>query len=221
MHPLELVLLPEAVGLVTVRDQHQTAVHDLHRDRAANLKAGSLTEVELPDGTTLHFGYDKLTRLSSVTASTGEVYRYERDAAGQIIRETDFTGRTLEYQYDKLGRRVLTQYPDGQQLRWHYSAAGLLVRQESWQPEENQRVLKDTTTYAYNKRHQLVKATNADAVVEYEYDNTTGLLTCERINGREITRKWDNLTGRPVSESVDGHTLHFGYNPMPTVRWNK
>ncbi|KMJ45893.1 hypothetical protein AB204_06805, partial [Xenorhabdus khoisanae] len=32
------------------------------------------------------------------------------------------------------------------------------------------------------------------------------------INGREITRKWDNLTGRPVSESVDGNTLHFGYN---------
>ncbi len=147
-----------------------------------------------------------------MTASAGETYRYERDAAGQIIRETDFTGRTLDYQYDKLGRCTLTQYPDGQQLRWHYSAAGLLVKQESWQPEDNQLVLKATTTYEYNKRHQLVKATNADAVVEYEYDKATGLPTCERINGREITREWDNLTGRPVSESVDGNTLHFGYN---------
>ncbi|WP_338149557.1 RHS repeat domain-containing protein, partial [Xenorhabdus bovienii] len=45
-----------------------------------------------------------------------------------------------------------------------------------------------------------------------EYDKTTGLPTCERINGREITRKWDELTGRPVSESVEGNTLHFGYN---------
>ncbi|CBJ80438.1 Complete genome; segment 11/17 [Xenorhabdus bovienii SS-2004] len=171
-----------------------------------------LNQVTRPDGTILRFGYDRLTRLNSVTASTGETYRYERDAAGQIIRETDFTGRTLEYQYDKLGRRTLTQYPDGQQLRWHYSAAGLLVKQESWQPEENQQVLKDTTTYEYNQRYQLVKATNADATVEYEYDKTTGLPTCERINGREITRKWDNLTGRPVSESVEGNTLHFGYN---------
>ncbi|MDE9545682.1 hypothetical protein KKI98_23300, partial [Xenorhabdus bovienii] len=127
-----------------------------------------LNQVTRPDGTILRFGYDRLTRLNSVTTSTGENYHYERDAAGQIIREIDFTGRTLEYQYDKLGRRTLTQYPDGQQLRWHYSAAGLLVRQESWQPEENQRVLKDTTTYEYNKRHQLVKATNADAIVEYE-----------------------------------------------------
>ncbi|MBC8946391.1 hypothetical protein [Xenorhabdus indica] len=171
-----------------------------------------LTQVTRPDGTVLHFGYDRLTRLNSVTASTGETYRYERDAAGQIIRETDFTGRTLEYQYDKLGRRTLTQYPDGQQLRWHYSTTGLLIKQESWQPEENQWVLKATTRYEYNKRYQLVKATNADAVVEYEYDKITGLPTCERINGREITREWDNLTGRPVSESVDGNTLHFGYN---------
>ncbi|CDH21472.1 Complete genome; segment 11/17 [Xenorhabdus bovienii str. kraussei Quebec] len=171
-----------------------------------------LNQVTRPDGTILRFGYDRLTRLKSVTASTGETYRYERDVAGQIIRETDFTGRTIDYQYDKLGRRIQAQYPDGQQLRWHYSAAGSLIKQESWQPEENQRVLKDTTTYEYNQRYQLVKATHADATVEYEYDKTTGLPTCERINGREITRKWDNLTGRPVSESVDGNTLHFGYN---------
>ncbi|WP_323860155.1 RHS repeat-associated core domain-containing protein [Xenorhabdus szentirmaii] len=176
-----------------------------------------LTQMTRPDGTTLHFGYDRLTRLNTVTASTGEIYRYERDAAGQIIRETDFTGRILEYQYDKLGRRTLTQYPDGQQLRWHYSSAGLLVKQESWLPEENQLILKATTTYEYNKRYQLVKATNADAIVEYEYDKTTGLPTCERINGREITRRWDNLTGRPVSESVEGNTLYFGYNQMGTL----
>ncbi|PHM22095.1 RHS repeat-associated core domain-containing protein [Xenorhabdus ehlersii] len=173
-----------------------------------------LTQVTRPDGTTLRFGYDRLTRLNSVTAATGETYRYERDAAGQIIRETDFTGRTLAYQYDKLGRRTQVQYPDGQQLRWHYSVAGLLVKQESWQPEEGTWVLKATTTYEYNPRHQLVKATNADAVVEYEYDKTTGLPTCERINGREIRREWDNLTGRPLSESLDGHTLHFGYHPL-------
>ncbi|WP_099139125.1 DUF6531 domain-containing protein, partial [Xenorhabdus szentirmaii] len=173
-----------------------------------------LTQMTRPDGTTLHFGYDRLTRLNTVTSSTGETYRYERDAAGQIIRETDFTGRTLTYQYDKLGRRTHTIYPDGQQLRGYYSSAGLLVKQESWQPEENQLVLKDTTTYEYNKRYQLVKATNADATVEYEYDQTTGLPTCERINGREIIREWDKLTGRPVSESVDGNTLHLGYNPM-------
>ncbi|WP_431194999.1 hypothetical protein [Burkholderia pseudomallei] len=64
----------------------------------------------------------------------------------------------------------------------------------------------------------MVKATNADAVVEYEYDKITGLPTCERINGREITRKWEEPqptpAGRPVSENLDGNTLHFGYNSI-------
>ncbi|MDE9541208.1 toxin C-terminal domain-containing protein [Xenorhabdus bovienii] len=173
-----------------------------------------LTYVTRPDGTILRFGYDRLTRLNTVTASTGETYRYERDAAGQIIRETDFTGRTVTYQYDALGRRTQTHYPDGQQLRWHYSAAGLRVRQENWQPEKGTLVRTATTTYDYNASHQLVKAVNDDAVVEYEYDKTTGLPICERINGREITRQWDTLTGQPISEQVDDQTLHFGYNRM-------
>ncbi|SIP72418.1 Complete genome; segment 11/17 [Xenorhabdus innexi] len=171
-----------------------------------------LVQVTRPNGTTLRFGYDRLTRLNSVTASTGEIYRYERDAAGQIIREIDFTGRILDYKYDKLGRRIQTSYPDGQQLRWYYSIMGLLVKQESWQPKDNLLVLKTTTTYEYNKRHQLVKATNDDAIVEYEYDKIIGFPIRERINGREIIREWDELTGRPISESVDGNILHFGYN---------
>ncbi|MBD2786674.1 hypothetical protein ID858_18350, partial [Xenorhabdus sp. DI] len=101
-----------------------------------------------------------------------------------------------------------------QQLRWHYSAAGLLVRQESWQPVDGELKLTATTRYEYNKRHQLVKATNADAVVEFEYDKASGLPTCERINGREIRRTWDTLTGQPLSEQLDDNTLHFGYNPL-------
>ncbi|MBD2800020.1 RHS repeat protein [Xenorhabdus sp. M] len=215
---LSEITLPDGVTQKLEYDsEHRVAAVTDGEGRTTRYTYGAfdlLTQMTRPDGTTLFFGYDRLTRLNTVTASTGETYRYERDAAGQIIRETDFTGRTLVYQYDKLGRRIQTQYPEGQQLRWHYSAAGLLVKQESWQPEESQLVLKDTTTYAYNKRYQLVKATNADATVEYEYDKATGLPTCERINGREIIREWDELTGRPVSERVDGNTLHFGYNPM-------
>ncbi|EOE0523712.1 DUF6531 domain-containing protein, partial [Providencia stuartii] len=61
-----------------------------------------------PDGSEIHFEYDALTRLKKVISALGETYTYERDAAGQIIRETDFTGRVLEYRYDRLGRRIAT-----------------------------------------------------------------------------------------------------------------
>ncbi|WP_275385406.1 RHS repeat-associated core domain-containing protein [Xenorhabdus bovienii] len=172
-----------------------------------------LTHVTRPDGTTLHFGYDRLTRFCSVTASTGETYRYERDAAGQIIREIDFTGRTIDYQYDALGRRVQAHYPDNHLLRWHYSTAGLVTRQEIWHQDGDRLELKATTTYEYNTRHQLIRAVNDDAVVEYEYD-AVGLPVCERINGREITREWNSLTGQLTTETVGDHALHFGYSVM-------
>ena len=37
---------------------------------------------------------------------------------------------------------------------------------------------------------QLIRATNPDSVVEFEY-NDQGHLCCERINGQEITHQWD------------------------------
>ncbi|MDE9465892.1 RHS repeat-associated core domain-containing protein [Xenorhabdus bovienii] len=172
-----------------------------------------LTHITRPDGTMLHFGYDRLTRLCTVTAATGETYRYERDAAGQIIREIDFTGRTIDYQYDALGRRIQADYPDNHLLRWHYSTAGLVTRQETWYQDGDRLELKATTTYEYNARHQLTRAVNDDAVVEYEYD-AVGLPVCERINGREITREWNSLTGQLTTETVGDHALHFGYSVM-------
>ncbi|WP_244175704.1 RHS repeat-associated core domain-containing protein [Xenorhabdus vietnamensis] len=174
-----------------------------------------LTHITRPDGTTLHFGYDRLTRFCSVTASTGETYRYERDAAGQIIREVDFTGRTIDYQYDALGRRIQASYPDNHSLRWHYSSAGLLTRQETWYQAGDKEELKSVTTYEYNARRQIIRAANDDAVVEYEYD-AKGLPVCERINGREITREWNDFE-QITAETIGEHTLRFGYNVMGAV----
>ncbi|PHM38808.1 RHS repeat-associated core domain-containing protein [Xenorhabdus innexi] len=174
-----------------------------------------LTHMTRPDGTTLHFGYDRLTRFCSVTASTGETYRYERDAAGQVIREIDFTGRIIEYQYDALGRRIQASYPDNYTLRWHYSSAALLTRQEIWHQTKDKAELKSVTTYEYNARRQLIKATNDDAVVEYEY-NAVGLPVCERINGREVTREWNEFE-QITAETIGENTLQFGYNLMGAV----
>ncbi|MDE9590663.1 hypothetical protein, partial [Xenorhabdus bovienii] len=98
-------------------------------------------------------------------------------------------------------------------LCWHYSTAGLVTRQETWYQDGDRFELKATTTYEYNARHQLIRAVNDDAVVEYEYD-AVGLPVCERINGREITREWNSLTGQLTTETVGDHALHFGYSVM-------
>ncbi|PNL49829.1 type IV secretion protein Rhs [Proteus mirabilis] len=143
-----------------------------------------------PDGTEIRFEYDSLTRLKNVINATGDVYSYERDKAGQIIREVDFVGREIQYRYDRLERRIATRYPDNHELRYHYDETGLVTEQSIWLVDEIEHKCLSTTTYQYNERLQLIRATNPDSVVEFEYDNQ-GHLCCERINGQEITHQWD------------------------------
>lgn len=144
-----------------------------------------------PDSTAIHFEYDSLTRLKKVTSTLGETYTYERDRAGQIIRETDFTGRVLEYRYDRLGRRIATRFPDQHELRWRYAPSGVVIEQSEWLDNGIDSQCVSTTTYEYDERLQLIRDTNPDSVVEFEYD-AQGRLCCERINGREIQHEWDD-----------------------------
>ncbi|WP_336431432.1 RHS repeat-associated core domain-containing protein [Providencia rettgeri] len=166
-----------------------------------------------PDGTEVRFEYDSLTRLKAVINATGDKYTYERDRAGQIIRETDFTGRVQEHRYDQLGRRIATRYPDQHELRWRYDVSGLVVEQSEWLDNGVENKCLSTTTYEYNARLQLVKATNPDSVVEFEYD-AQGRLTCERINGQEIKHDWDSDHSTLTRTTFGDRELHYAFGQL-------
>ncbi|WP_330998590.1 hypothetical protein, partial [Proteus alimentorum] len=102
----------------------------------------------------------------------------------------DFAGREIQYRYDRLGRRIATRYPDNHELRYHYDETGLVTEQSIWLADGIEHKCLSTTTYQYNERLQLIRATNPDSVVEFEYDDQ-GHLCCERINGQEIKHQWD------------------------------
>ncbi|WP_434525434.1 RHS repeat-associated core domain-containing protein [Photorhabdus asymbiotica] len=178
-----------------------------------------LSGITRPDGTTVTFAYDKLTQLIAVTGATGETYRYVRDRAGRIISETDFSGRTLQYQYDRAGRRIITRYPDNQLLRWCYSVEDWVKRQEIWQEEDKQCQLLEVTEYAYDSKGRLMRATNPDVAVEFEYD-PFGNLTTEKINGRTVAQQWDPLSGLPTRHQVDGVPgLNWEYGALGLVTY--
>ncbi|MGG4608508.1 RHS repeat-associated core domain-containing protein [Providencia sp. Me31A] len=166
-----------------------------------------------PDGTEIQFEYDSLTRLKAVINATGERYTYERDIAGQIIRETDFTGRIQEYRYDRLGRRTATRYPDNHELRWRYDVSGLITEQSEWLDNGIENKCLSVTTYEYNARLQLVKATNPDSVVEFDYD-AQGRLTCERINGQEIKHDWDSDHSTLTRTAFGDRELHYAFGQL-------
>ncbi|MFG6653497.1 RHS repeat-associated core domain-containing protein [Scandinavium sp. M-37] len=169
-----------------------------------------LTGITRPDGQRLAFDYDKLTRLTRVTNAQGETYRYTLDTAGQVVSETDFTGRTVGYQYDAVGRRIWARHPDKRVTCWQYSSRDRLVAQRTWRCDALCSVLVATVLYDYDNSGRLVKAENADAVVEFEY-NDAGQLTAERLNGREISHQWDALKGTPRARQFGGLGLEFEY----------
>jgi len=169
-----------------------------------------LTGLVRPDGQRLTFHYDRLTRLSGVTSASGETYRYTRDLAGQVVTETDFTGRSVHYEYDAAGRRVRARYPDNRVICWQYSLRDQVLAQQTWQCDEVSSTLVATVSYRYDERGQLLKAENAEAVVEFDYDEA-GQLTAERLNGREITHQWDRLSGMPLTRKSGELGLEFSY----------
>ncbi|MCW2256722.1 YD repeat-containing protein [Providencia alcalifaciens] len=166
-----------------------------------------------PDSTAIHFEYDSLTRLKKVTSTLGETYTYERDRAGQIIRETDFTGCVLEYRYDRLGRRIATRFPNQHELRWRYAPSGVVIEQSEWLDNGIDSKCVSITTYEYDERLQLIRATNPDSVVEFEYD-AQGRLCCERINGREIQHEWDDENQTLAHTRFGERELHYAFGQL-------
>lgn len=169
-----------------------------------------LTGLIRPDGQKLTFNYDKLTRLNGVTNALGETYRYTRDLAGQVIAETDFTGRTIQYQYDSVGRRIWARYPDRRVIRWQYSPRDQVLAQQTWRSDKLSSTLVATVNYSYDEQGRLLKAENAEAIVEFDYDEA-GQLIAERLNGREIKHQWDPESGTPRARLVGELGLDFEY----------
>ncbi|MDW7590984.1 RHS repeat domain-containing protein, partial [Providencia sp. 2023EL-00965] len=60
-----------------------------------------------------------------------------------------------------------------------------MIEQSEWLDDGLNPQCLSTINYEYDTHLRLIKATNPDSVVEFEYD-AHGQLTCERINGREV-----------------------------------
>ncbi len=120
---------------------------------------------------TTTFGYDALSRLTSVSYSTGGSLAYTYDNAGNRLTEvgTDPSkpsqAVSLSYQYDPLNRltSVTNNLNPAQDVTYTYDLNGNLTSQTT---------AGATTTYAYNILDELVKTTNASGTVLYDYDYT-------------------------------------------------
>ncbi|HET6504863.1 MAG TPA: RHS repeat-associated core domain-containing protein [Amycolatopsis sp.] len=180
------------------------------------------TAETLPDGSRTSVTYDRELRVDSVTNEQGQVWRYERDAAGNLVRETDFAGGVTTFGYDAAGQLVERVRPDGQRTTFRYDLAGNLVEQTDGDR---------TTRFEVSATGQLLSVDDGTTRVSYERD-AVGRVLAETVNGRTVRSAYDaegrrvrrltpsgaesswkyDAAGLPVAARLGGRELLFAHD---------
>ena len=138
-----------------------------------------------PDGTRTEFRYDHAVRLTAVSRA-GLTWRYEYDAAGQVVTETDFNGAVTRYAYDPAGQLTGRVNAVGQEVSYRYDELGRLVRREAGAA---------VTSFGYDPAGRLVRARNPDAEITLSRD-PFGRVTAETCNDRTVLSSFDRAGHR-------------------------
>ncbi|WP_194910514.1 DUF6531 domain-containing protein [Catenulispora rubra] len=157
-----------------------------------------------PDGARYEFGYDTELRLTAVTNPQGRQWVYTYDPAGRLIAERDFDGRQITYTLDAAGQLISRTDAGGDVLTYSRDLLGRLTGVTDQ--------WGDTTTYEYDTVGRLIRATNGVSVLEYQR-SVTGRVLSEIVDGRTITYAYDALGRRTSRTTPAGITSTWTYNP--------
>ncbi|KQV15999.1 DUF6531 domain-containing protein [Kitasatospora sp. Root107] len=164
---------------------------------------GNLVQHEL-DGAVTRFETGPFGRLAARTLPDGEVHRFEYDTelqllavsmngaawrysydrAGHLTGESDFNGRVLQYRLDGADQLLEITDSAGQSTTFSYDPQGRITQRRHHDGT--------ATTLSYDERGLLTRVQDARGAIEYTHD----------------------AAGRVLSESVDGHTTAFTYDPL-------
>ncbi|WP_437878907.1 PAAR-like domain-containing protein [Sorangium sp. So ce513] len=159
--------------------------------------ASALVEQVLPDGSRWLMGYDALLRLRWIQNAAGERRSFDYDAAGNLVRETTFTGLQYRYEYDGADRLVSVLRPDESIVRLARDGAGNVVAREYSSGLVER--------FEYDALGRVVRATNGACTTELAYDDRGAILRdAQTCGGFRFVASYDydeggKLVGRRYS----------------------
>jgi len=144
---------------------------------------GSRLKDAISDGKTLHYDYDNLNRVKTVTFPDSKTVGYEYDAAGNRKKLTYPDSSYITYDYDELNRLEYIRDAQSQAIA-HY------------------------TYDALSRRKQADLANNTKAVYQYDSINRLISLANQAIAGQNISTfaypSYDKVGNRLASSSLRG-----------------
>ncbi|NUQ97065.1 MAG: RHS repeat protein [Streptomyces sp.] len=150
------------------------------------------------------------TELRLTSVSTnGATWRYSYDEAGRLVGETDFNGRSLTYRLDGADQLLETTDSAGRSTTFTYDELGQLVERRNHDGS--------TTTLSYDERGLLTRIAGRSSVVEYSHD-AVGRVLSETVNGQTTSYTYDPLGRRTSRTTPTGivSTWTYDANNQPT-----
>ncbi len=161
-------------------------------------------------GHTLAYRWDALGRLSELRNENGQPYRFAYDPVGRVLEEVGFDGQRTEYRYAE-ATGLLSEVIDGALVtRLSFDAMGRLSRRVACVAGGTEQ----TERFGYDARGQLGEARNADARLQYFYDDAGNLVReHHHYLAQNRTAVWQHryneLNQRIGTTRPDGHALEW------------
>lgn len=159
---------------------------------------GTLLSTRFKEGSSIRYSQsNQHNQLGWTTADLGnndQNQRYEYDANGQVIKETDSLGKVTLYSYDSQGNITTESRSDGSNVVYNYDATGQLISVKD--------AKGNTTTYSYDGLGQVLSMSSPDTgLTQYQYDVDGNLVTLTRANNVITTYSYDALNRRIKAQS--------------------
>jgi YD repeat-containing protein len=185
---------------------------------------GNLSQVTLPDKTTLRTTCTGPKRPSEYVDGAGQAVRFERNEIGALVGIVEATGARTRYEYGPWDRPSRITRPDGTHEDVLRDAKGRLVSAGvNGQPwfkaayDDGGRVREiryadgHFVAFTYDGAGKVTEARNPDAVVKLEYDGE-GRLVREEQGGQVVRYGYDAAGLLTTLTTPTGEELKFVYD---------
>ncbi len=116
----------------------------------------------------LQYRYNSQGQLLSIINEKGEVYQFERDVKGNVIKETGYDKQVCIYELDYSGLVKKVKRPGGRYTKYSYDKLCRVIRADYQD--------KSYEEYVYNKNGLLTEAKNQYTTIKLERDKAGRIL---------------------------------------------
>ncbi|XYH97339.1 DUF6531 domain-containing protein [Sorangium sp. So ce1128] len=206
------VFFPDGTKLTRMRDAAGHVVREVDALGRTTLMGysgmGVLAWLKDAEAREWRFEYTSKERLRAIKNPRGEVYSFERDAAGRVRREKTFDGRELWYYWTGAGKVREIHYPDKTWRLFGYDRRGLLTSERA----------SDGSDVSYGRDRMgrvfvAVLAEDSGELVETRIERDgLGRVAVERQGDLAIRYGYDARGRRSERVMPDGATTRYAYD---------